>query len=167
MRRVKNLFAFATLAFGMFMMNACTDPCKDVECLNGGVCDEGECICATGYEGTDCGVEMRTKFLGSYTFIDGCYPGTTTNSTIATSSDAINKVTVTNILGTSLGGTVKAEINGVSITVPSQTVMDIDNDPWTIQGMSTGSLANNTFSISIQYTFGTQSETCLLTFTKQ
>lgn len=167
MKKVKNLFAVAALAFGMFMMNACTDPCKDVTCLNGGVCDEGDCICATGYEGTDCGTEMRAKFLGSFTFVDGCYPGVTTNSAIGTSADAVNKVTISNILGSTLGGIAKAEVNGINITIPSQSIMDNDNDPWTIQGMSTGSFTNNSFSISVQYTFGVSTETCLLTFSKQ
>jgi hypothetical protein len=167
MKRVKSLLAVASLAFGLFIMNACSDPCKDVTCLNGGVCDEGDCICATGYEGTDCGTEMRTKFLGSYSFIDGCYPGTTTSSTIATSVDGVNRVNVTNILGTSLGGTAKATINGTNITIPSQSVNDIDNDVWTVEGMSTGTLTSNSFSISVKFIFGTTTETCLLTFTKQ
>jgi len=167
MKKVKSLLAIASLAFGMFLMNACDDPCKDVVCQNGGVCDEGDCICATGYEGTDCATEMRTKFLGTYSFIDGCYPGTPNSSTFSTSADGITKITITNILGNTLGGTAKAEIDGVKITIPSQQILDNDSDPWTIAGASTGTLANNTFTISVTYTFGTNTETCLLTFTKQ
>jgi hypothetical protein len=167
MKNVKSLLAIASLAAGMFIMNACTDPCKDVTCQNGGVCDEGDCICATGYEGTDCATEMRTKFVGTYSFIDGCYPGTPNASTITTSAEGVTKVNISNILGSTLGGTAKAEVNGSSITIPSQGITDNDGDPWTIAGQSTGTLSSNTFTISVQYTFGTNTETCLLTFTKQ
>lgn len=167
MKRVKSLLAVASLAIGMFIMNACTDPCKDVTCQNGGVCDEGDCICATGYEGTDCGTEMRTKFLGNYSILDGCYPGTPYTSTISTSADAVNKVAISNILGNTLNGTAKATISGTSITIPNQTVTDSDNEIWTVEGMSTGTLSSNTFSISIKFIFGTSTETCLYTFTKQ
>lgn len=34
------------------------DPCKNVTCLNGGHCEDGTCVCATGYTGTDCGVQI-------------------------------------------------------------------------------------------------------------
>lgn len=30
------------------------DPCEDVNCLNGGVCDDGTCICPDGYSGPRC-----------------------------------------------------------------------------------------------------------------
>lgn len=166
MKNLRSLLTIGSLMFGMFMIS-CTDPCKDVTCSNGGVCDEGDCVCATGYEGTDCATEMRTKFVGTWTFIDGCYPGTTNNSTFSTSADGITKITITNILGSTLGGTAKGDINGSNITIPSQSITDNASDPWTIQGMSTGTLSSNTFSISIQYTYGTNTETCLLTFTKQ
>ena len=39
-----------------FVLFACKDDCKDVNCLNGGGCSEGTCICPTGYSGTNCEV---------------------------------------------------------------------------------------------------------------
>jgi hypothetical protein len=37
MKNVKSLLAIASLAAGLFIMNACTEPCKDRTCANGGV----------------------------------------------------------------------------------------------------------------------------------
>ena len=34
-----------------------TDPCEDVECFNGGTCNEGSCDCIDGYTGTNCEIE--------------------------------------------------------------------------------------------------------------
>jgi hypothetical protein len=43
------------------------DKCKGVSCQNGGVCNSGKCTCATGYEGPNCTVTSRDKFLGNWT----------------------------------------------------------------------------------------------------
>ena len=34
-----------------------TDPCENMECLNGGTCKEGSCECVNGYTGSSCEVE--------------------------------------------------------------------------------------------------------------
>src|SRR5438128_7153513 len=57
------MIAVATVMF----FNACSsDPCKDVTCLNGGVCDNGSCNCAVGYEGSDCSTISRDKFIKTW-----------------------------------------------------------------------------------------------------
>ena len=43
-----------------------SDKCKGTTCLNGGTCTDGSCVCSAGFEGTDCGILSRTKFIGSY-----------------------------------------------------------------------------------------------------
>lgn len=43
-----------------------TDPCEGVNCLNGGECDEGDCYCPDWYEGSNCGVQARSKYYGTY-----------------------------------------------------------------------------------------------------
>jgi len=43
------------LAIALF---AC-DECKDVSCLNGGTCNEGDCTCPTGFSGSNCQAEDR------------------------------------------------------------------------------------------------------------
>lgn len=46
---------------------SCSDPCNDINCLNGGICLEGTCDCPEGYIGATCATEYRTALLGSWT----------------------------------------------------------------------------------------------------
>jgi len=52
----------------LFLTN-CSDPCKDVNCGTG-TCDDGTCLCETGFEGLNCEIESREKFLGFWTSDD-------------------------------------------------------------------------------------------------
>ena len=62
---MKTLKLFSLIS--LFAITSCAkDPCIDVTCLNGGVCDDGTCLCADWYEGEDCGTEQREKMLGEY-----------------------------------------------------------------------------------------------------
>lgn len=62
------------LAAGIFMgiastvtYTSCThDSCKNLICRNGGTCADEACRCPDGYEGTQCEILSRTKFLGTY-----------------------------------------------------------------------------------------------------
>ncbi|MCB9065179.1 MAG: calcium-binding EGF-like domain-containing protein [Chitinophagales bacterium] len=48
------------------------DPCKAIVCAYGGTCNEGECICPSGFEGTHCEIVTKDKFVGVWTvFEDG------------------------------------------------------------------------------------------------
>jgi len=42
------------------------DRCKDVVCLNGGLCVDGRCTCPSGYEGERCGERWNEKFAGTW-----------------------------------------------------------------------------------------------------
>ena len=48
------------------------DKCKNVVCLNLGVCDGGNCICLTGYEGKRCEILSRDKIVATYNGGDVC-----------------------------------------------------------------------------------------------
>ena len=132
----------------MVFFNACTDdPCKDVNCLNGGNCVDGTCVCATGYEGTDCSTEMREKFLGTYLLSGTDNMGNTyTNisTTIGASSSAVNKIVIT-IAGSY---TIPATLN-------SSTSFTID--PTTHSGFNfsgSGSINGTTLSVTINQEAG-------------
>lgn len=63
------------LSAGMFLAVATTvtytscvhDSCKALMCRNGGTCADEFCRCPTGYEGTQCEIISRNKFLGTFT----------------------------------------------------------------------------------------------------
>jgi hypothetical protein len=71
------LSALVTIVtFSVVPYMAChKDKCVDVQCLNKGVCDNGNCICLTGYEGPKCDTLSRNKFI--FTFNGGDKCGTT------------------------------------------------------------------------------------------
>lgn len=74
MRRFSIILS-TSLAFFMLaatlVFNACTkDPCKDLICKNSGICRDGRCRCALGFEGPYCETKMYEKFIGTW---DGTY----------------------------------------------------------------------------------------------
>ena len=77
MKQIKNILLTALLTilvFSAVIYTSChKDKCKDVVCLNKGVCDNGKCFCLTGYEGPRCDTLSRNKFI--YTFNGGDYCG--------------------------------------------------------------------------------------------
>jgi len=61
MKLIKTL----ALCFFIFSMTNCSDPCSNVDC-GPGMCEDGTCICPTGYEGTSCETESRSLTYGLY-----------------------------------------------------------------------------------------------------
>lgn len=63
------------------------DPCLAIECLNGGVCEDGSCNCEAGYEGTLCTTLSRDKLLGTYDVEESCTDGSSDTATASISID--------------------------------------------------------------------------------
>lgn len=57
------VFSFLILA----LVSCNTDSCKDVDCGVNGTCEEGICACDSFYEGENCEIESRDKYLGTWT----------------------------------------------------------------------------------------------------
>ena len=57
---------FMTLATAVTYTSCNHDSCKALMCRNGGTCADEFCRCPHGYEGTQCEIISRNKFLGSY-----------------------------------------------------------------------------------------------------
>ena len=65
------MFVFGSLA----VISACNnqDACEDVNCLNGGVCVEGDCICPDGFSGPNC--EISSFENGVFIIHEGNFQG--------------------------------------------------------------------------------------------
>ncbi|MCF8461686.1 MAG: hypothetical protein K9G46_13265 [Flavobacteriales bacterium] len=132
------------------------DACKDVTCLNGGICDSGECICATGYAGTNCDTEQRLAFVGNYSAVENCNLGDF-NYEISINANSEN---VTEIVLHNLGDfnfDIVGVVSGTAVTFTEQS-----GTGSTING--TGTLNNGVLTIDYTLvTSGGQTLTCALT----
>ena len=159
---MKNLFsksAMSVLALSTALFfSSCKDECKDVTCNNGGVCVEGACDCAVGYEGTDCSTEIRAKFIGTYTVSgtvacpvtgSGTIPST---SLVITNSSASNTKIAINLLGVNLTATV----NGSSFTIDQST-----QNNFTYTG--SGSISGSNLTLTLNEQDPSIPETCVYT----
>jgi len=87
-----SIFFFLTCA----LMFSCSNPCDDLDCGENGTCDEesASCICDDWYEGTNCEISLREKFLGVWASTSNCFLGSTNNTdptwTVAASASASN-----------------------------------------------------------------------------
>jgi hypothetical protein len=74
MRRITLILTTMMLFFiaaSSVVFHACTkDPCDKIICKNNGVCRDGHCKCATGFEGPNCETKMYEKYIGTW---DGTY----------------------------------------------------------------------------------------------
>ncbi len=167
MKSLKILALSVSMAFiGAITFNSCTDPCKDVTCQNGGTCNEGDCDCVTGYEGTSCETEQRTKFIASYSVDEVCGPDQADyNSSITASTTDVTKIIITNFGG--YGSTVSATIDasGTSFTIPEQTVATTIGGDATFSG--NGTISGDVVTITYNVTAGSLSDNCTKTCTKQ
>jgi hypothetical protein len=109
------------VAVSVLSFNSCTtDACKDVVCQNAGVCEDGTCVCAVGYEGTNCQTLVRAKYLGSYNVNETCSASTDTYAITIAAGATDGSVTISNIYdaGLVITGTVNAD-GGVTIASQS------------------------------------------------
>lgn len=106
------------------------------------------------------------KFIGVYTSTSPCVAGGSWNTTISASSSSKTKVVVTNIGGLGSSATATADIDGSTIKINSQSVIDSDGDSWTVSSTS-GTLSGTSINLTITYTFGVSNLTCSETWNKQ
>ncbi len=105
------------------MISSCNDPCGDRICKNGGICREGECVCATGFEGPLCESKMYEKFIGTWDGTYRCNGGLPTNETIIIAPNAglgPDDVVIYNLFAQDV--TLEGKILNTDITLKDKTV---------------------------------------------
>jgi hypothetical protein len=165
MKSARNILFSALLTIGAFATityTACKkDECKDVVCQNGGTCDGGNCVCASGYEGTNCETATASKLAGAYSATESCQPPLTGSSnwssTVTQSSSDKTKIVIANF-GDS-GANVTGKVDKNAITLDATTI-----DGTNVTG--TGTVNGNILTINYTLT-GTVNYSCTMTMTRQ
>lgn len=100
-----------------------SDPCKNVSCINDGICFEGKCLCPEGYEGVNCETLQQATYDGNYTVSETCNLGDYNYSIqIVTDSLDIHSIAIYNLVD--LGIPVNATVNGNEIDIFKQVLVD-------------------------------------------
>ncbi|MCW3121844.1 MAG: hypothetical protein JWQ38_1336 [Flavipsychrobacter sp.] len=61
------LAAVISAIFMTFLLSSCErNVCDNVTCQHGGSCNNGLCVCPTGYEGPQCQTLSSSRYLGRY-----------------------------------------------------------------------------------------------------
>ncbi len=90
-------------------------------CANGGVCDNGNCVCATGYQGSTCQTVSRNAFMGNWTAFErnGIALTEPYPVSISAGKTAINDVTISNLFN-EFTDPVNAYVVSDSVFIPYQ-----------------------------------------------
>ena len=126
------------VSLAILLFNSCADKCKKILCYNGGICIDGSCACQPGFEGDDCSMATRDKFLGTYNVTDNC--SITGNAKYTVNIYAVDsnvmQVFIANF-NNDFANSVSATINGANIEIPPQ-FPDADGRSVTGNGVFTG-----------------------------
>lgn len=90
---------FVALSLLVFFAGCNKDPCKGVTCQHGGICTEGTCNCPENYEGTNCAIEIRAKYIGTFSGNETCSPSGASANVVTVSPVAgdVSKLSIANL----------------------------------------------------------------------
>jgi len=113
----------ALTAFSAVTFSSCNeDKCKAIVCAYGGVCTDGQCLCASGYEGNQCETVTRNRYLGVWHVTeDGTYSNATQYAISVEPGPNITELRIKNFRN-SFQEDIQAFVKGDTITIPNQVV---------------------------------------------
>ena len=161
MKNMKLGFFGALAIAGSLFVAGCSDPCKDVTCVNG-ECVEGDCVCDAGYEGTDCGTAINAKFSGSYSLTETCsVSGSASYAiTVAPKSGTTDEINITGLWEEPQAiVTGQVDADGLGFTIERQTLGTTGNQIESTNGTinADGSTITLTYTV---YNGSVTVETC-------
>ena len=117
---------------GMTYTSCNPDKCKAITCAYGGVCTNGECTCATGYEGNQCEKVTRDKFTGTWEVAEtGTQTGFNRYTISIAPAEAIQEVGIFNFYNyIPMNLSVIANVSNDTLYIPRQELFNR-----TIEGM--------------------------------
>ncbi len=151
---IVTLLSVLTLFGCTLYFSACKqDPCviRATDCRNGGTCKDGECICASGYEGDSCQFKVNQKFDSYY----ACIRTRLINSNpVSQDNDDTLRVKALSdkfqiqfySIRDSVTEVLKANVNGNYVTIPSQ---DLNFPTYTANYYGNGSLNNGVLTLTV------------------
>lgn len=123
-KTIFNGIALVLAVVSTTLVSSCADPCSDVLCKNNGICRDGACVCADGFEGPICEYKMYEKFIGTW---DGTYRCNgnlpLARTMIITPTDRPDEVRIFDLFNQN--ATVTGKVAGTILDIPSQTVNGI------------------------------------------
>ncbi len=127
------------------LLGACKkNPCKGVNCENGGFCNDGSCLCPAGYEGNDCSVFSSKKFIAQYLITDYCSSDTFNyQSDLTQIPDSATYILFGNFANS--GKNIRAKANGNQLLIEQQVINQL-----TINGL--GIIDTSMHKIVLSYT---------------
>ncbi len=145
-----------------FLPSCDKQSCQDVQCGYRQTCVNGDCVCPNGYEGDNCQIESRDKFLGRYQVYKNCYDGGPSESynTHISIGNNVENVVINNIANLGLGA--EAIVRGNNIRIPEQNVGATQ-----VYGQGTYNKGSNSMNLQITYTQGGRSYNCECSYQKQ
>ena len=157
-KRINGTFGILSIMFLLFTLNACK--CKKSDCING-QCSRGQCLCDFGWEGPNCDVAFRQKYIGTWNVMNLCNSGVSNYSlTVSESPSSNTHIYFDNLYNS--GNQVEAEI----VTALTFNIISQPFDSTTISGDGTYNEAENMVEINYNVVGFSPEEDCVAEMTK-
>ncbi len=156
--------------FIIFYASSCENrKCTDVICGVNQICNNGNCFCADGYEGSGCSTLSYLKYIGNYNVSENCFTqGSNFGSYTAFITQGTTNQTlfINNLFGQGVQAAAIIRTDqsnqGNFLEIPQQS-----QGALTFSGQGTFNPVNNRMTLQLTYSFNFGNYQCEHTFFKQ